>query len=48
MMQLIMKIQLILDMKLLLDYLIIKVEIIVNMIEMFKSVRNEEIKIISV
>lgn len=47
-MQLIMKIQLILDMKLLLDYLIIKVEIIVNMIEMFKSVRNEEIKIISV
>lgn len=48
MMQLIMKIQLILDMKLLLDYLVIKVEITVNIIEMFKSVRNEEIKIVSV
>lgn len=48
MMQLIMKIQLILDMKLLLDYLVIKVEIIVNMIEMLKSVRNDEIKIVSV
>lgn len=47
-MQLIMKIQLILDMKLLLDYLVIKVEITVNIIEMFKSVRNEEIKIVSV
>ena len=47
-MQLIMNIQLILDIKLLLDYLVIKVEIIMNMIEMFKSVRNKEIKIVSV